>query len=195
MFGSHRGYREISWLTTTRNEVICMQSINPVQLGLSWFVESNVFLSVAFFLGTKCSHLTNLCRIRVLAVAPNWTTKQSQLDCPPGKRFFLECVTLQDATDRLPRTFGEHPPTYAASHPRRARSAEARNLTRYFSIPTSPVQLWCSASPFYGYRVIFPREQGSWCLKLTNRLHLLTRKKWTALYLHSHIQLNGVEFN
>lgn len=88
----------------------------------------------------------------------------------------IRCVTSQKSEVRI----------YTA--------AEALNLTRYFSIPTSPVQLWCSARPFNGYRVTFPREQGSWCLKLTNRLHLVTRKKWTELYLHSHIQLNGVVF-
>jgi hypothetical protein len=35
VFISHRGYREISWLTTTRNEVICMQSISRVEPTLS----------------------------------------------------------------------------------------------------------------------------------------------------------------
>jgi hypothetical protein len=88
VFTSHRGYREISWLTTTRNEVIYMQSINRVQLGLStnpllsWPAESNIFSSVYFFLSRKCRELKNLCSWGVLSSLPT-AQPSTQSSTPP----------------------------------------------------------------------------------------------------------------
>jgi hypothetical protein len=67
---------------------------------------------------------------------------------------------------------------------------------RSFSTPQRPDPLWGPPSLLSnGHRRLFPRRKSGRGVKLTTRLHLVSRSRMTELYLHSPTRLHGMVLN